>query len=84
MNPLLRSMALMTLCAAQAHAETSPRAPIGAPEPRDPLPRWQPTPPKPPPPPPPSYACPRCGAGASTPKRCRPCGVKMARRRSTL
>jgi hypothetical protein len=104
MNTLLRSMALLSIAAAQSHAETSPRAPLGTPEPLpldlppsarllreearatpprlsplDPPPWLFPAPP--PPPPPTRYVCPHCNDGADTPKRCRPCGVKMARRR---
>ncbi len=96
MNPLLRSMALLSIAAAQSHTETSPRASLGTPEPppsglpptpaKAPrlspldLPPWL-TPAPPPPPPPTRYVCPHCNDGADTPKRCRPCGVKMARRR---
>ena len=84
MNHILRSMALLSIAATQSHAETSPRAPLGTPEP---LPLDLPpsvfltreqvgaTPQR--------YVCPRCATGADTPKRCRPCGVKMARRRAT-
>lgn len=76
MNPLLRLMALDTLAAAQEHATSSPRAPLRssdvAPLLRNPFPPLVIKP---------RYTCPKCGATADTPKRCRPCGVKMARRR---
>ncbi len=82
MNPLLRSMALLSIAAAQSHAETSPRAPLGTPEPLPPdLPPSVCLLPPAPAPLLPRYLCPRCGEGADTPKRCRPCGAKMARRR---
>lgn len=82
MNPLLRLMALGTLAAAQEHATSSPRTPLEssdvAPLLRNPFPPQLVIMPRKP-----RYACPKCGATADTPKRCRPCGVKMARTRRT-
>ena len=78
MNSILTLMALTAAADAQEQARSEPGKVSGAPD-RSFL-DWPSFPTvlrveKP------RYACPKCGATADTPKRCKPCSVKMRRNR---
>lgn len=77
MNHLLVLLAAGAMDAAREQAQREPHRVPGAPEPLLPLdllPQAQARPV-----PTPRYRCPTCGKTADTPKRCRPCDIKMRR-----